>query len=99
MTIWLLRFVPYAGAAPIDGYFRDEARARAWYDSLRNGAVMADFTDDYGVAISYDPRQGALVLTNTDVSARAQKELNEANHDAARRVGMVPKIAVGSTVQ
>ena len=99
MIIWLLRFIPYAGAAPIDGYFRNETRACTLFDSLKMCAVTMGFTDDYGVHIAYKPTQGALVLTNTDASALFSKDLNDANHDAARKQGMVPKIATGSTVQ
>ena len=99
MTIWLLRFIPYAGAAPIDGYYHSEARARAQFDELCGPGQAPWFKDDYGVIIAYNPAQGALILTNTDASALFSKDLNDANHDAARKQGMVPKIATGSTVQ
>ena len=100
MTMWIMRFVPYAGAVTIDGYFRTEARAKdlfAIYSKIGTGRV--EFTDDYGIRVSFDPVQGALILTNTEASAAMNKDLNEANHDAARRQGIVPKIATGSTVQ
>ena len=99
MTLWLLRFVPYAGGAQIDGYYRSETRAHEQYTALTGYAGRCEFKDDYGVAFAYNPAQGALVLINTETSARMGKDLNDANHDAARRQGIVPKIATGSTVQ
>jgi len=99
MTIWLLRFAPYAGGPMTDGYFRSEARAKGLYGGFKDSDIRVDFTDDFGVSVSLNPSMGVLLLTNTDTSAAMNKDLNEANHDAARRQGIVPKIVTGSTVQ
>src|SRR3990167_5210991 len=50
MTMWIMRFVPYAGAVTIDGYFRTEARARDLFATYsKTGPGRVEFTDDYGI--------------------------------------------------
>ena len=99
MTIWVLRFAPYEGGATVDAYFLNETRAKALFGGFKESDINVEFADDFGIMVSYNPIRGMLILTNTDASAQFNKALNDANHDAARKFGIVPRMNVGSTVQ
>ena len=94
MTIWILRFVPYAGGQSIDGFFRTKEEAMA----AKDAAVTAgEFVDDFGVEVFLDPSQCAAILTNTKSAADFTAALQAANSTAGRAYS--PTILKGSTVQ
>lgn len=102
----LLKFISYTNNLSVDGIFKTESRAmeiyrlavaardeglKAWVPDSA-GVAPFDFIDDYGVHCSVNLFQHAIVLTNTDASARMQIDLDVANKAALAKHG---KPAVG----
>lgn len=104
MSIWIVRFLPYAGPHLIDARFRSEKAARKIYDAASAEFVSESaefrFKDDFGLGFSIRPGECACVLTNVESNAAAQAALSEASHDAARLYGLAEgQLKPGSTVQ
>jgi hypothetical protein len=96
MKLWILRFVPYEGGGPIDGYFRTEESARRVFEGGKG--IKSVFTDDFGIEVRVDTSRCACVLTNTEASAAFTAALQSANQSAAQAYG-IPISIKGSTVQ
>lgn len=103
MTVWLLRFVPYNGGSPVDACFSSaESASKQWNNLVVAMPGDKIIVDDFGLRVRIDPSKGALILTDTETSAKSVAALDNANKDAqskTKQIGSIPKAIFGSTLQ
>ncbi len=97
--VYLVRFLADNGHT-LEGYYYGEKEARAVHaDALKtlDKALKKDansapftFTDEFGITITVNLLTcTAVIITNTDASAKARQNVEAANRDAHTRYGGV----------
>ena len=100
MTLWIVRFAPHGGGQTFDARFKSIEAARKLFNKTGDYPVTERLfvADDFGLEARVYPAHYAILLLNPDKAYESDKALNDANHAAARALGLGTKGMFGSTV-
>jgi hypothetical protein len=98
---YMLRFLSYAGHGTVEAFFRDKKIAERWHRRALNtrdeGAkflrqnptwtpfIPFDVVDDFGLRVSVNLFNHAIVFSTSDAAARRQEATTQASEEAEAR--------------
>lgn len=108
--MYVLKFISYTNSGHVDAMFTDEMRAQNAYQSAvsmreaaigewsadASGMIPFEITDDFGIRMNVNLFACAILLTNTEASARMQRVLTDANEAAQAKHGK-PAVGFGAS--